>query len=165
MILYVSAKCATAERMGLTKLNKIIWKADFDSFAERDFPVTGRKYQKLERGPAALEMRPLLNEMEAAGLLAFEIARFSDGKEERRPIAQQPASLDNFSPIDLQFVKRSIQYYWYKSGTESGDDSHGIAWKGRKLKSIMHYELSYLSDDRITEEERISFLQFVNETQ
>ena len=51
MILYVATKCAKAERMGLIKLNKILWKADFDAFAARQRPITGREYQRLDLGP------------------------------------------------------------------------------------------------------------------
>ncbi|MFZ3235603.1 MAG: hypothetical protein WA184_09560, partial [Stellaceae bacterium] len=73
--------------MGLIKLNKILWKADFDAYAARNIPVTGRAYQRLELGPAPREMRPLLNEMIRARLIHLEETDFGDGVIEYRPIA------------------------------------------------------------------------------
>src|SRR6478672_8661822 len=71
-VLYVSNACTEAERFGLVKLNKIIWRADFESFAQRGQPVTGRQYQRLPQGPAPIEMKPVLNEMLRAGLARIE---------------------------------------------------------------------------------------------
>ena len=42
LTLYVSREFATAARFGLVKLNKTLWKADFDAYANRRVPVTGR---------------------------------------------------------------------------------------------------------------------------
>src|ERR1700720_1644773 len=71
-ILYVSHACEAAPLFGLVKLNKILWRADFESFAERGQPITGRQYQRLPQGPAPVEMLPLLNEMQAEGLIRIE---------------------------------------------------------------------------------------------
>src|SRR4051812_28498645 len=74
-ILYVSEKCVEARFFGKVKLNKIIWRADFESFAQRGQPVTGRQYQRLKQGPAPVEMLPLLNELQAEGLLTIRIVQ------------------------------------------------------------------------------------------
>jgi hypothetical protein len=139
LILYVSLRCETAERFGHIKLNKIIWKADFDAYAYRKMPITGRAYQKLEWGPAAKEMLPLLTEMERVGLIQWMQENFGkddSGKDivEHRPIAKIPPNLSYFCRDDLKFVEDSIRYYWNKTGTEASDDFHGIAWKSRDIK-------------------------------
>jgi hypothetical protein len=112
-------------------------------------PVTGRAYQRLELGPAPKEMRPLLNEMERLGIIDYKITYFGDGVIEYRPTAKVPPNLSFFSYDDLSFVDAAIAYYWDKTGTETSDDSHGIAWKSRENKATMYYELSYLSDEEI----------------
>lgn len=163
LILYVSARCEKAERFGLVKLNKIIWKADFDSFAKRRWPITGRMYQRLKNGPALREMRPLLNELERLGFIEYKNTAFPKGIEQR-PIAQIPPKLHHFTRDDLEFVESSITYYWEKTGTESSDDSHGMAWKARENKQIMHYELAHLSDNHdITPIQRIEIMAKVTE--
>lgn len=150
LILYVAQRCHSAERMGLIKLNKILWKADFDAYAARNIPVTGRAYQRLELGPAPREMRPLLNEMIRARLIHLEETDFGDGVIEYRPIADKPPSLDNFGSDDIEFVDASIVYYWNMTGKETSDDSHGIPWRSRKNNEPMFYELSFISDSPIS---------------
>src|ERR1700688_4900638 len=71
-VLYVSQKCEQAPYFGKVKLNKIIWRADFESFAQRGQPVTGWQYQRLKQGPAPVEMLPVLNELQADGLLRIQ---------------------------------------------------------------------------------------------
>lgn len=148
LVLYVADECRDAPHFGLVKLNKIIWKADFTSFAERGVPVTGRAYQRLEWGPAPIEMLPLLKEMERDG--AIEIVRrdFGDDVVEERvvPLAKY---FPDLPAKDLQYVSKAIAYYWNMTGSETSDDSHGVAWRTRRNKDPMPYELAYLSDREI----------------
>src|SRR5258708_531214 len=98
MILYVSERCATAKRFGKVKLNKIIWKADFDAFAARHVPVTGRPYQRLVFGPAPVEMPPLYGEMLQEGLIHIDRIDLGDNYIEHRTIPDVKPELKLFSP-------------------------------------------------------------------
>jgi hypothetical protein len=144
-VLYVSKQCATAHLFGLVKLNKILWRADFESFAQRGQPVTGRLYQRLPQGPAPVEMLPVLNELVADGLLRIERSMVGE-HEQHRPIALTDPVMAFFSPSDTSFLDRAIAAYWDKSGKETSDISHGVAWKSREDGEPIPYELSYLSD-------------------
>jgi hypothetical protein len=147
-VLYVSRACEAAPRFGLVKLNKIIWRADFDSFAQRGQPVTGRQYQRLPQGPAAVEMLPVLNELQADGFLRIERKKIVD-YDEQRPIALTDPVITLFSRDDLDCLDRAISAYWDKTGSETSDISHGVAWKSRSDGEPMPYELAYLSDKPI----------------
>ncbi len=149
-ILYVSDRCKDAPRFGLTKLNKTIWRADFNAFAARKVPVTGRAYQKLEHGPAPVEMRPLLREMEQDGIIEIDRVDLGDGKVEQRVFAMTPANYRFFSASDIEFLDAAIQYYWDKSGEQASEDSHDMAWKTRKVGDEMPYELAFLSDEPLS---------------
>jgi hypothetical protein len=168
LILYVSLRCEKAERFGRIKLNKIIWRADFEAYAQRKLPVTGRMYQKLEYGPAAKEILPLLTEMQKIGQIEYIETDFGEDRSgepiiEQRPIAKIPPNLAYFTRADLAFVEDSIDYYWDKTGTEASDDSHGMAWQARNLRETIHYELAYLSDEQITHSERQMLIQKMTE--
>lgn len=152
-ILYVAGNAATLERFGLIKLNKILWRADFTAFADRGVPVTGRAYQRLALGPAPIEMRPLLAEMEQEGQIGFEETDFGLGADgapmiERRPVPLVEPVLRWFSQDDLSYLDASIEYYRQMSGKRTSDDSHGIAWSTRFDGDPMPYESALLSDDR-----------------
>ena len=149
MILYISSNCVGARRFGKVKLNKILWKADFDAFASRRVPVTGRAYQRLQWGPAPVEMPPLYGEMLQDGLIHVDRVDLSDGFIEQRTIPDIKPELKLFSANDLFYVDASIEYYWDKTGREASDDSHGTAWQSREDGDPMPYELALLSEARL----------------
>ena len=153
LVLHVCSRCSEADRFGKVKLNKILWRADFKSFAERRLPVTGRTYQKLAAGPAPLEMPLVLAELEAEGLLTFSRREMADGYVEVRPVARATASLRAFSEDDMDFVEEAIRYYWTKSATQASDLSHGVAWRSRKFLDPIPYEAVFLSDAKLTAED------------
>jgi hypothetical protein len=147
MVLYVSEQCAEAVRFGKIKLNKIIWKADFDAYAARRVPVTGRAYQRLKFGPAPIEMAPLYGEMLQDDLIAINFNDLGDNYIEHRTVPKVKSETKRFfGGDDLSFVDASIEYYWNLSGEEASDDSHGVAWRSRADGDPMPYELALLSD-------------------
>ncbi|HZU87939.1 MAG TPA: type II toxin-antitoxin system antitoxin SocA domain-containing protein, partial [Stellaceae bacterium] len=161
MILYVSERCSAAQHFDQhfdkIKLNKILWKADFDAFAARRVPVTGRPYQRLQFGPAPVEMPPLYGEMLQEGLIRLDSIGHGDRSVEYRTIADVRPELKLFSRDDLSYVDAAITYYWNKTGNETSDDSLGVAWATRKNGDPMPYELALLSDHRLgkTQAERL----------
>lgn len=144
--LYVMQRYAAADAFGLVKLNKTLWKADFDAFAERGHPVTGRQYQRLQQGPVPFEIVPVVNEMIRDRLVELHISKVFD-YDERRPVALAEPNLKNFSPADIAYLDRSVKFYWDKTGREASDLSHGVAWKTRENGDPMPYDLAYLSDE------------------
>lgn len=149
LILYISQKYETAARWGKTKLNKVLWRADFTSFLERGVPVSGRPYMRLKNGPAPVEMAPVLGRMSAEGLIRME--RRPQGEHfEERVISLTQANMHFFGPDDIRYVDSAIQYYWNATATEASDDSHGIAWQSREDGEPMPYELAYLSNKSLS---------------
>jgi hypothetical protein len=154
IILYVAEKCRNAEYFGAVKLNKIIWKADFNSYADRQKPVTGREYRRQMFGPVPKELIWVQDEMLKDGAIYLDFRDFGNGYIEKRTIALDRANLDPFfDEIDLGYVDRSIDYYWPMTGVESSDESHGVAWKTRKNGDPMPYELAFLSDAPVQPEQ------------
>ena len=146
LILHVADECREAPRFGLVKLNKILWRSDYSAFSERGTPITGRPYRRLKWGPAPVEMPQLLDEMFQANEISYRETDFGDGVVEKRVIPDVRPDVRVFAAEDLRFVDRAISYYWTMTGTETSDDSHGVAWKTRQDGDPMPYELAYLSD-------------------
>lgn len=144
-ILYVAQKGHPMTFFGRIKLNKILWRADFKSFYERGQPVTGRTYQKLEFGPALVEMWPVMNDLLREDLLVEEAQTHGD-KIEHRPVAKADPVLRFFSPEDIEFLDESLHHYWDMTGMESSDESHGVAWKSRNIGDAIPYEAAYFED-------------------
>ncbi|ODA68110.1 hypothetical protein A7A08_01280 [Methyloligella halotolerans] len=150
-ILYVAERCASFRYFGLIKLNKTLWRADFRSFYERGQPVTGRQYQRLEKGPAPVEMPPLLRELGSEGHLEYVSQKYGLVVE-RRPVAKGRPVLNFFSQEDLDYLDESIAHYEHMTGSESSDESHGIAWKIRKDGEPIPYQAAYFSDKPLSKD-------------
>jgi hypothetical protein len=148
MILYIARRCENTPRFGGIKLNKILWKSDFDSYATRGIPVTGRAYQRLKLGPAPKEMVPVRRELLQQGAIRIERVDFGDDIVEQRPVALAEPNMSYFTDDDIKFVEAAIDYYWHKTGEETSDDSHGAAWLTRADQEPMPYESAILSDRR-----------------
>lgn len=144
-VLYVCKKARHFDFFGRVKLNKILWRADFESYRERLFPVTGRMYVKLAAGPAPYEMLPILNELQTDGLLRFEETSVPN---ERRPVSLAEPVLKNFSPHDLHFLDEAITYYRDMTASQASEDSHGLAWRTRELGEPIPYDAA-IFDDRL----------------
>lgn len=154
-ILYISAQCEDMPRFGLTKLNKIIWTADFDAYAERLVPVTGRPYQREAQGPIAVDMKVLLRELERDGMIEYKLTRFDGGKkEEKRPIAKVPADLSHFTADDIKYIDAAIEKQRPNTARRASVLSHGVAWETRANGDPMYYELAFLSDAEVMGKQR-----------
>ena len=144
-ILYVCQRASEMEFFGAIKLNKILWRADFRSFAERQIPVTGRQYQRLAMGPAPVEMPPVVNDLLRVGAIVIE--RRQIGRHvEKRHIAKAEPVLRAFSPEDLDYLDEAIEHYRYLTGSEASDESHGVAWRTREDGDPMPYQSAYFED-------------------
>lgn len=161
-ILYVCKHAADMERFGAIKLNKILWRADFRSYADRQIPVTGRQYQRLELGPAPVEIPPVINELLRDNLLRIE-RRPVGTKFENRHIALVDPVLNFFSKDDIDYWDEAISHYWKMTGTETSDKSHGIAWKTRKNGDPMPYQSAFLEDERLPPQGLSHFARMAHE--
>lgn len=161
LILYVAERCVSARYFGAIKLNKIIWKADFDAFSARRRPVTGREYRRRAFGPALYEMLPVHRGMLRDGLIEISRRDFGDGVIEHRTEALVKPNLAYFTADDIRFVDDAIVYYWDKTGTEASDESHGAAWKTRRDGDPMPYDLALLSDEPLSERQRLRIEQSI----
>ncbi len=127
MILYVSMRCADARRFDKVKLNKILWKSDFDAFAARRVPVTGRAYQRLQWGPAAVEMPPLYGEMLQDGLFHVERIDLGDNFVEQRTIPDAEPELKA-----LQRERSVLRRFGHRAllGEDRARSQRRLAWGG-----------------------------------
>jgi hypothetical protein len=149
-ILYVATKGSTMKFLGGIKLNKILWRGDFRSYFHRQQPVTGRQYHRLKLGPAPVEMKPVISGMLRDSILKIQ-KRKVFGHIEDRPIALDSPVMKFFSPDDVEYLDESIKHYWNMTGTETSDESHGMAWKSRNDGDAIPYEAAFFEDAPLSE--------------
>jgi hypothetical protein len=128
---------------------KMLWRADFSSFLARRFPITGRPYQKLEHGPAPVEMKPILRDLERDGAIKYVL---SDVPNEQRPVPTEHVKLVNLSPRDLGFLDEAINHYRDMTAKATSKDSHGVAWRTREFGAQIPYEAAIFDDRPLPQE-------------
>ncbi len=151
LILYIAEKCASDPEFSATLLNKILFYADFLSFAQRGKPVTGAAYQALDYGPAPKRLVPVRDMMIDAGELEIkEIPKFTYSRQQY--VALRRADLDRlFRPTDIALVDEVIERLKGVSAQRISEFSHHRLWKiargaGGNYRGLIPYEAMYISD-------------------
>ncbi|MFZ0664362.1 MAG: Panacea domain-containing protein [Acidimicrobiales bacterium] len=146
LILYISR-----HGFGLTRLNKALWKADFDAYAATGRAITGEEYQHIPFGPGLRRMKPLLSKMQQAGDLRFEAAQEF---EEQRPIPLIEPDTDLFSTEELAFVDAAVAIIEPMTAKEAELWSHDFpGWRLTDEGEVIPYEWVFWSERPLTESE------------
>lgn len=129
LILYIALRCHTDEHFGKTKLNKLLFFADFQAYDMLGRSITNMEYQALDQGPAPRAMVPLLKQLvESHDLIVQDVPRFS--YTQSRPIALRSPDLSIFTADEIALVDGIISQYWDFTATQMSDATHELdGWK------------------------------------
>jgi hypothetical protein len=152
LILYISDKCFDDLTFGLSKLNKILYVADFESYVRFGQPITGVEYIRLPQGPAPRRIKETLMEMEAQGLIVLRKRSIYDHKQSR-VIPTREANLDLFTSKHISLLDDIIRQSWGETAGALSTRSKGIAWKTAKDHARIPYEAALLSDEELTDDD------------
>ena len=156
LILHISRRCQTSPTFGATKLNKILWCADFLAFAETGRPITGVQYMRIPNGPVPRRLLPVRSKLEAAGSLAVETVMLRSGYPQKRTVALRKADLSAFTAEQIEIVDRVIVALSEKNAKGVSRMSHGKAWEAAGGdQELIPYEAAFLSDEKNTLEDKM----------
>jgi len=171
-ILYIANKSKEDPAFGLTKLNKILFTADFYYFGFTGKPITGAQYIHLDWGPAPREMAIVLDELVSEGKAEIVENDFF-GKKQKRLIPKIECDLSEFSEGEIKFIdhiiktlsdwngsdlslwthsltpwlitsdKEEIPYYSIFALEDLPIEKDGMTWAKKELEAIMrHHEVA-----------------------
>lgn len=154
MLLYVARRTEGDPRCGRTKLNKILFYADFELYRRAGRSISGQKYQKLQFGPAPRGLLPAVEKLEASGACAWA-ARKYHGYDLQKLIPLREPDLSLFSGEEVDLINSVIEEHWQRSATEVSDLSHEFAgWQAAELGEDIPYETVHVGPPRpLTPEE------------
>jgi len=159
LILYVARECETDPCCSSTKLNKILFYADFEAYRKLGASISGETYQKLEHGPAPRRLIPTVAELERAGWCAWETGE-RYGFEGRRLVALREPDVTLFSAPELELVSRVIRDLWKLNATEVSDLSHRFAgWQAADLGETIPYETVFVGQPRPLSPEEMAWVE------
>jgi hypothetical protein len=151
LILYISEKCATDPSFGATKLNKILFLADFWFYGQSGEPITGVEYMRLPKGPAPRPLLPIRKEMVEDGELAIQETALTSEMSQKRPVNLRSADLNVFTAPEIEIVDRVIGICSRATATAMSGYTHSWhGWIAARDKETIPYETVFISDEPIT---------------
>jgi len=153
LIVYIATLSDRDDSFGATKLNKLLFRADFTAYAQWGKPVTGVEYFALENGPAPRPMKKLLRLMQDQGEIVIREKDYF-GLEQQRVIPLRSPETENFSKEEMSLLFWLIQHYWGRSGKSMSNESHDfIGWSLAKLEETIPYSVALVGDREPTLDE------------
>jgi hypothetical protein len=131
--------------IGSTKLNKLLFFADFRAYAELGAPITGARYQKLEHGPAARELLPMRGELLKDS--EVEWADSTDESDVLKPLSiPDPGVMSDAERTIADEVFEELRLF---NATAASDYSHlrSAGWKVAEIQEDIPYESAFVITD------------------
>ncbi|MBI3839122.1 MAG: SocA family protein, partial [Planctomycetia bacterium] len=142
LILFVASRSEDDQRFGSTKLNKLLFFADFLAYVKLGKAITGHTYQKLENGPAPRAMLPIIKRMIAEETLAIQ-ERDHFGRTQKVPIALRQPNLKRFSSDEVAIITEVLDAFRRKNAKGISTLSHQFAgWKLATEGEDIPYEVA-----------------------
>lgn len=127
MIVYIAKKM---KGVFTTKLNKLLWYADFLNFKEYTVSISGSNYIHLPLGPVPDNYEWIIAAAIDKGLLCEEEVSYPDGKSGMQYTALENPDVSLFSQDELSIIDFVINYF----------SEHNCA----DIKDISHKEKAYI---------------------
>lgn len=152
LILYIIHKTESDPKAGRTKLAKVLYFADIESYRRFREPISGTAYARADHGPIPEGYRDLLKEMEDDGQIRTE-RRSYFGRTQYRLHALTEANLEKLSGRDVSIVDEVISKVWHLNASEVSNITHNYVWQNLDNGVQIPYEASLLSDEPPTSDE------------
>lgn len=135
LILYI-CKASEADRaFGRTKLNKLLYFADFGYFRDHGQSISGAEYMAIQNGPVPRAMKPVLDDMISCGALREESIDVGARHPQMRPHAARNPDMSLISGGEKAYVDEVLSKYARMSGTELAELSHAeVGYKAAYAK-------------------------------
>ena len=150
LLLYVAARLADDPAGGATKVNKVLFFAEFAHVRAHGRPITGVEYQKLEHGPAPRRLVPVRRRLEDGGD-AVVVEETYLGYLQKRLFAKRGADVSVFSSEELVVVDQVIEALKGRSARDVSELSHDeVGWQMVDVGETIPYEAAYLRQPVLT---------------
>jgi hypothetical protein len=145
LLLHVAEKLRDDPAGGATKLNKVLFFAEFASVRALGRPITGAEFQKLERGPAPRRLLAVRQALESQGHARVESERYL-GYSQHRLIPLRDADLSVFDDEELAIIDQALGELHGRSATAVSDLSQEHpGWQLVEDGETIPYSTAYLT--------------------
>lgn len=150
LVLYLTERSPEAvdPRMSRVKLNKLLFRSDFEAFRLLGKSITGATYVHGEHGPMAEELPIAEEELGRAGYLHYRTDE-SGPYPRKVPIADESADEEQFSIEERGIMDRALEELAPHGGRGASRWSHeeSAGWRLTKDDEVIPYETSIIASE------------------
>jgi len=139
---------AEKDKIGITKLNKLLYYSDFEHYRLYGRPIIGDEYLKMEQGPVPENAYSIFNsnfrDAQDASLREYiEVRpRLIRDFSEKTIVPKTKPNLDCFSQSELEIMEAVSTQYRGKTATMLSSKTHGeLPWQKTKNLQKIDYKL------------------------
>lgn len=156
LVLHLALASARDKGFGMVKLNKLLYRSDFESFRLLGRSITGERYTKQEFGPVAYDLPIVLDELAGEGRLTWSL--FETGPYTRKaptPSQREENQPDTtlFSGDELQVVDKALNDLAALGGKQVSEWSHhqSSGWRAAEIGQEIPYGTAHISTEPLSE--------------
>ena len=154
LILYVAERHEGAPNFDKVRLAKILFWADFRSFAQTGDAITGQPYIRLPQGPVPDHFDDVLHRMQARNELTL-VSESVGSSTQPRPVACVKPDLSLFSPAEMDIINAVIdEQYSRTAGEVSNDSPEFLGWRVARDGERIPYGSAWVMDPQPEPNER-----------
>jgi antitoxin SocA-like protein len=152
LIMYVAQRSLGDPRFGGTKLNKILFFADFEAYRRLGQSITGATYQHLPQGPCAHQLLPVIDSVLAND--AKWVERSTYAGTQRQLIPLRPARVELFTGPEVAIIEEVLTELGSLTNTQVSQRSHEtVSWQLTQVRDEIPYGTALLSHEPPTEDD------------
>lgn len=106
LVHYVCARCDDPNKLGATKLNKVLWYSDVFAFVQEGKSITGTAYVKQQFGPVPKNILSARKRLVDQGAIVERDAL--NWYPQKQFIATRPADISMFSSVEISIVDKVV---------------------------------------------------------
>jgi hypothetical protein len=154
LVIYVANRSLDDPFFGKTKLNKILYFSDFQSFRQHGVSISGAVYQHLPQGPCPQRMLPVLNALESDDQVVIVPEEVGGGLPQERIVAMRPPQTAMFTKEEIFVVEEVLTLLRKLNNTQASERSHNtMSWKLTRNKQEIPYGAALISSAEPSEED------------
>lgn len=144
MVLYVAARLRDDRAGGATKLNKVLFFAEFTHLRRHHAVISGCEFQKLAHGPAPRHMLPVRQRLIDSGAAELVEEDFL-GRPQHRLVPSRAANLDLFSGDERQTMEDVLSQLAGMTAAQVSELSHQEpGWRLTEVGETIPYSTAFL---------------------
>jgi uncharacterized phage-associated protein len=150
-ILYVLSKAPQPEAIGLKKLCKLLYFADFAFYKKNNQSITGVDYLRWEFGPVPEKIYDTIEDLQNANRLTVTKVQLNDQFFQKKFEISSKDEFGFLSDEEREELNRIITILGSKSGKDLENLSHlDTPWQVTEPNQKIKYKLVFYRDDKIS---------------